>query len=229
VEQWELGYRFDRGPVSFVVTPFWSRLGNIFDDPQALEADGVTPYFPEPIFNVVTSYGVELEAQWRINAHWNLRSVLTFQKSIGTVWKVFSPGANGPADDVYLDFSGMPSDNNPDVIANTTVNYRNRKFFGSVAWKQMGERAGNAANVITLPRFNQFDLMAGYDFTPRFTVTFNINNVFDDTGVMTWRGWGVNPGDRQSFTTLPPTGDKTMLQFLPIPPRAYFLSATYRF
>lgn len=229
VKQWELGYRFNRGPVTLVLTPFWSRLGNLFDDPQATEADGVTPYFPDPIFNVVTSYGVELEGTWRINSRWNLRSVLTFQESEGTNWKIFSAGANGREDDVYLDFSGMPSDNNPDVIANTTLNYRDRKLFGNIAWKHMGDRAGNISNVITLPRFNQFDFMAGYDFTPHFTLMLNVNNVFDGTGVMTWRGWGVNPGDRQTFTTLPASGENTMLQFLPIQPRAYFLTATYRF
>jgi iron complex outermembrane recepter protein len=229
VEQWELGYRFNQGRYTLVVTPFWSRLGDIFSNPQATEADGITPYFPDPIFNVITSYGVELEANIRLSEQWKLRSVLTFQESEGTVWKEFSAGVNGRDDDTYLDFSGLPSDNNPDIIANTSVDYRGSKLFGSLAWKHMGERAGNVANVITLPRFNQFDLTVGYDFTPQLTVMFTVNNLTDDTGVMTWRGWGVNPGDRQSFTELPATGANTLLQFLPILPRAYYLSATYRF
>ena len=75
----------------------------------------------------------------------------------------------------------------------------------------MGERAGNVANVIILPRFNQFDLATGYTFTERFSVSANINNLLDNEGVMTWRGWGVNPGDRQSFEVLPATGAKTPL------------------
>jgi iron complex outermembrane receptor protein len=229
VEQWELGYRFNHGRLSLIATPFWSRLGDIFSNPQATEADGVTPYFPDPVFNVITSYGIELEGSFRLSPQWNLRTVLTFQESEGTVWKVFVAGGNGRDDDRFIDFSGLPSDNNPDIIANTSIDYRNQKLFSSLAWKHMGERAGNIANVITLPRFNQFDLVVGYDFTPKFSLMASVNNLTDSKGVMTWRGWGVNPGDRQSFTQLPATGERTLLQFLPILPRAYYLTATYRF
>jgi outer membrane receptor protein involved in Fe transport len=229
VEQWELGYRFNRGGLTLIATPFWSRLGDIFSNPQATEADGVTPYFPDPVFNIITSYGIELEGSLRLGTRWTLRSVLTFQESEGTVWKVFVAGGNGRDDDRFLDFSGLPSDNNPDIIANTSIDYRHRKLFGSLAWKHMGERAGNIANVITLPRFNQFDAVVGYDFTPNFSLMLSVNNLTDSKGVMTWRGWGVNPGDRQSFTQLPATGERTLLQFLPILPRAYYMTATYRF
>jgi hypothetical protein len=93
----------------------------------------------------------------------------------------------------------------------------------------MGERAGNIANVITLPRFNQFNFATGYTYSRKLSFGFNINNVFDSEGVMTWRGWGVNPGDRQSYTSLPDTGRDTMLQYVPVQPRAYYLTATYRF
>ena len=60
-------------------------------------------------------------------------------------------------------------------------------------------------------------------------MNFNIDNLTDSEGVMTWRGWGVNPGDRQSFEELPATGANTLLQYIPIQPRAYFVSATYKF
>ena len=93
----------------------------------------------------------------------------------------------------------------------------------------MGERAGNVANVIVLPRFNQFDLAVGYTYSERLSFTLNVNNVLDSEGVMTWRGWGVSPGDRQSFTTLPDNPEKTMLQYIPVQPRAYYLTTTYRF
>ena len=87
--------------------------------------------------------------------------MFTAQKSEGTIWKIFQAGVNGRDDDTYLDFSGKPSDNNPDFILNTTLSYRTTKFFTNVSWKHMGERAGNVANVITLPRFNQFNLAMG--------------------------------------------------------------------
>jgi outer membrane receptor protein involved in Fe transport len=229
IEQWELGYRFNRGRLNFKATPFWSRLGDITTNPQATESDGVTLYFPDPIYNVVTAYGLELEGTARLTDRLSLRSVFAWQESEGTIWKQFIAGANGRQDDIYRDFSGKPSDNNPDFILNTTLSYRTEKFFANLAWKHMGERAGNVANVIILPRFNQFDFATGYVLTEHFSVALNVNNLTDSEGVMTWRGWGVNPGDRQSFEVLPATGANTLLQYVPIQPRAYFVSATYKF
>jgi outer membrane receptor protein involved in Fe transport len=229
VKQIEIGYRYNAGPLSLVATPFWSRLGDINNNPSATEADGITLYYPDPVYNVVTSYGLELEGVFAISRSLSLRSVFTWQRSRGTVWKEFVAGADGRADDTYIDFSGKPSDNNPDFMLKTNLTYTADRFYGSLAWKHMGERAGNIANVIVLPRYNQFDLNFGYQLTKRLSIDFAVNNIFDDTGVMTWRGWGVNPADRQSYTQLPATGERTLMEFVPIPPRAYYLSATYRF
>jgi iron complex outermembrane receptor protein len=229
VEQVELGYRWKRQNVTLTATPFWSRLANINSNPQATEADGSTLYYPDPIYNMVTSYGLELEGEVRLSERWRVRSVFTAQKSTNTLWKVFVAGANGRDDDSYLDFSGKPADNNPDFILNTTVDYRVRSGFANFSWRHMGERAGNIASVITLPRFNLFNFAAGYTYSRALSFGLNINNVFDSEGVMTWRGWGVNPGDRQSYTSLPETGRDTMLQYVPVQPRAYFLTTTYRF
>jgi outer membrane receptor protein involved in Fe transport len=229
VLQAELGYRWKTPRVTLTATPFWTQLGHVLAITQATEADGVTPYFPDPIYNAVTSYGLELEGQFRLTERWSLRSVFTKQWSTNTVWKIFVAGANGSQDDSYLDFSGRKSDNNPDFIFNETLSYRTPKFFANLSWRHMGERAGNAANVIILPRFNQFDFATGYTINRKWSLTLNINNVTDSEGVMTWRGWGINPGDRQSYTSLPATGHDTMLQYVPVQPRAYFLTTTYRF
>ena len=229
VKQAELGYRYKAGPVKLLATPFWSRIDDINSNPSATEADGTTLYYPDPIYNSVTSYGIELEGEYTFNRYLSVRSVFTWQHSVNTIWKEFQAGANGRADDTYADFSGKKSDNNPDFVLKTNLNYQVGRFYSTVAWKHMGERAGNIPNVIILPRFNQFDTALGYHLSSRMSVEFAVNNIFDSTGVMTWRGWGVSPGDRQSYTTLPATGAKTLLEFVPIPPRAYYLSATYRF
>lgn len=229
VEQWEVGYRWKKDRVTMTVTPFWSRLGNINSNPQATEADGTTLYYPDPIYNMTTTYGLELEGQFRLTERLRLRSVFTAQKPENTIWKVFVAGVNGRDDDTYLDFSGKPADNNPDFILNTSVDYRTRVWYANLSWRHMGERAGNIANVITLPRFNTFNFASGYTYSRTLSFGFNVNNVFDSEGVMTWRGWGVNPGDRQSYRELPETGRDTMLQYVPVQPRAYYLTATYKF
>ena len=229
VEQVELGYRWKTARATVTVTPFWSRLGNINSNPQAIESDGITPYYPDPIYNMTTTLGVEIEGEYRVTDRLRVRSVLTVQKPENTIWKVFVAGANGSDDDSYLDYSGRDADNNPDFILNTTLDYRLPRGFVNLSWRHMGERAGNIANVITLPRFNQFNLNSGWTISRTRSLGFSINNLFDSEGVMTWRGWGVNPGDRQSYTSLPATGRDTMLQYVPVQPRSYWLTFTQKF
>lgn len=175
------------------------------------------------------SYGLELEGRATLTERLSLRAVFTWQESEGTVWKTFHAGGNGREDDEYRDFSGKPSDNNPDFILKNTLSYRTKNFFANLDWKHMGERAGNVANVIVLPRFNQFDLALGYTYSQRLSFTFNVVILLDSEGVMTWRGWGVSPGDRQSFTTLPENPETTMLQYIPVQPRAFYLTTPYKF
>jgi outer membrane receptor protein involved in Fe transport len=128
---------------------------------------------------MVTSFGLELEGEYRVTERFRVRSVFTIQNSENTIWQVFVPGVNGRDDDTYLDFSGKPADNNPDFILNTTFDYRTPKWFANLSWRHMGERAGNIANVITLPRFNQFNLNSGYTFSRTRSLGFSVNNVFD--------------------------------------------------
>jgi iron complex outermembrane receptor protein len=229
VNQWELGYRYKQPRYTLTATPFWSRLSNINSNPQATEADGATPYYPDPIFNSMTSYGLELEGSFRLTDRFSLRTVFTAQRSTLTLWQEFVAGVNGRDDDSYRDFTGLKSDNNPDFILRNTLSYTHGRLHGTLAWKHMGERAGNIANVIILPRFNQFDLNLRWTFSRRWSTTLTVNNLTDSEGVMTWRGWGVNVGDRQSFTELPPTGADTMLQYVPVQPRAYYVTTSYKF
>ena len=228
-QQWELGYRYDKGRANFVFTPYYSLLGTIWNSPSALEADGVTPYFPEPFFNSTRSYGVELEGGWQLTNRVHFRSVFTWNRSIGVTWKNFQAGANGPDDDFYLDFSGRPQANVPDFQLNSIMTYRGPRYFANVAWKHMGERAGNIANVITLARFNQFDVAFGYEFSDRWSLNVNINNALNSEGVMSWEGWGVNSGDKESFTSLPPDIENQSMQVVTVPPRSVFLTMTYKF
>ena len=94
----------------------------------------------------------------------------------------------------YLDTGQPGMDNsrrplNPDFILNNTLSYRTATFFGNLSWKHMGERAGNIASVITLPRFNQFNLTVGYTISRTRSVNLNVNNVL-----------GLNSDQGNSYT-----------------------------
>lgn len=230
VEQWEVGYKYRRGGFQLILTPFYSKLGDILNAPLTGTNLDNTTYSLPPLYSSVETYGIELEGNYAFTEHFGLRAVATYQQAEATEWVFWNTGSNGPQDDTINDVSGGDADNNPDWIVNLTPTYNRGRFSGSLTWKFMGERPANIANMFTLPAYDQFDLFLGWAFSDRFQISLNVNNLFDSEGVMNWAGYGdaSSQFNRQNFTTRP-TDPNTTFLIVPIQPRAYFLSATYKF
>jgi iron complex outermembrane receptor protein len=230
IEQWEIGYKVRHGAFNAVITPFYSNLGDIINTPITGTNTDNTTYSLQPLYSSVETYGVELETNYALTEHFSIRGVVTWQQAEATKWQFWNTGSNGPADDFIVDIGGQDADNNPDWIVNLTPQYQRGKFTGNVSWKYMGERPANIANMFTLPSYDQTDLFLSWAFSEQFSVSFNVNNVFDSEGVMNWAGYGdaASQFNRQNFTTRP-TDPNTTFLIVPIQPRAYFLSATYKF
>ncbi len=230
VEQWELGYKVRGGAFNAVITPFYSKLDDIINSPfTGTNTDGTT-YSVQPLYSSVETYGVELETNYAFTEHFSVRAVATWQQAEATKWQFWNLGSNGPADDFMVDIGGQDADNNPDWIVNLTPQYQRGRFTGNVSWKYMGARPANIANMFELPAYDQTDLFLSWAFSESFSISLNVNNVFDGDGVLNWAGYGdaSSQFNRQNFTTRP-TDPNTTFMIVPIPPRAYFLSATYKF
>jgi len=79
-----------------------------------------------------------------------------------------------------------------------------------------------------------FNLGAGYDFTKKLQVSVNINNILDKYGVMSWSrpGTFLAALDREGYTKAMYQADVAAnkpYSTIAIPPRAYFLTLTYKF
>ncbi|MGC4072857.1 MAG: TonB-dependent receptor [Nibricoccus sp.] len=230
VEQWEVGYKVRGGNFNAVITPFYSKLGDIINTPIIGTNTDNTTYSLQPLYSSVETYGVEVEGNYSFTQHISLRAVATWQQAEATKWQFWNLGSNGPADDFIVDIGGQKADNNPDWIVNLTPQYQRGKFTGNISWKYMGARPANIANMFTLPAYDQTDLFLNWAFNDRFSISLNVNNVFDGDGVLNWAGYGdaSSQFNRQNFTTRP-TDPNTTFLIVPIPPRSYFLSATYKF
>ena len=96
----------------------------------------------------------------------------------------------------------------------------------------MGARQANFANAWKMPAFSEFNLAAGYDVTPKFRLSANINNLFNTAGVMGWVAPGSFPfnlnleGFSKSAAAANPNA---FYETFRIPARAYFLTATFKF
>ncbi|RZJ58123.1 MAG: hypothetical protein EOO55_01685 [Hymenobacter sp.] len=229
VQQAEIGFKTQRRNLNLFITPFYSQLSNIYTFTSLVD-ENLKPYVSDPVYNRITTYGVEVEGDYNILATLNLRAVATVQSSKATNWGIIRSTVNGRADD-YVDYSysGNKADNTPNLMLNVTGTYTRDKYYTYLGWKFMGARPANVANAFTLPSFSQFDLGLGYNVSSKFSLSGNINNLLQSLGIMSWAAPGGFPlaGDRQGFVRV---ADPNATYFaILVQPRSYYLTGVYRF
>ncbi len=233
IQQFELGYKLKSGKTNVFVTPFYSLLSNVGNQSQGQEGEDLsTLYFTPFLYNKFRTYGVEVEATQEVTEKFSVRAVATFQNAKAKEYKAWDLGANGSADDKVVDFSGNKTDNSAEVILRITPSYTAGKFFSSLDFSYMGKRPANVANTFDLPAYNQSNLNFGYNISKNWQVQANINNVFNQLGVMGWMAPGGFPAslDRQGFTKEELAANpNATYSTLNLPPRAFYLTATYKF
>lgn len=234
VQQMEVGLKAKTSNLNLFVTPFYSILSNVAAQQTGLETSDLSSGYSTPVvYNKYVTSGIELEGNYNFTKEFSIRGVATFQKSTAKDFNVWILGNNGKADDkLDSQYSGNETDNNAKVIIRVSPTYSSDKFFASVDWSYMGNRAANVPNAFTLPAFNQTNLNLGYNITPKLQIQVNINNVFNQDGVMGWSAPGGFPAalDRQGFTkTTLDANPNVVYSTLSLPPRAYFLTVNYKF
>lgn len=233
VQQFEMGYKVKTGRTNLFVTPFYSVLSNVAQQSQGQEgADLTTAYYTPVLYNKFRTMGIELEGNQEFTENLSVRAVATFQTSKAVEYKTWVLGANGSADDTVADFSGNKTDNSAGVILRVSPTYTSGKFYSSLDFSYMGKRSANVANVFDLPAYNQSNLNLGYNLTAKLQLQANINNLFNQNGVMGWSAPGGFPAslDRQGFTKAQlDANPNATYATLSLPPRAYFITATYKF
>jgi iron complex outermembrane receptor protein len=230
-EQMELGFKAKTEKLSGAVTPFYSQLSNVATVQTFTNPDNTT-YTPPVQFARYQTYGVEVEANYALSTSLSVRATATVQKSKATEITSWLANANGPQDDVIVDYSGNETDNNAQLMLSAAPTYTVGKFLAQVNWFYLGDRQANVANAFTLPGFNQFDATVAYDLNNHFRLQGNVNNIFNTYGVLGWSGPGGFPAalDRQAFTpAFVQANPNAVYATQGSMPRAYFLSAVYKF
>lgn len=231
VQQVEAGIKVQREKYNVFATPFYSLLSNIPTSAVGQNTDN-TLYNTPAVFNSIETYGLELESTYNLTEHFSLRSVITLQKATAKNWGTWILGNPGAQDDVVQSFSGNRAENVPNVMLNFTPNYTIGKLslFGN--YRYMGNRAANVANTFLLPSFSQIDAGFGYTFSKSLSLQGNVNNVFNSIGVMGWAAPGGFPAslDNQGFTRAKLEANPNAAYTInSIQPRAYYLTAIYKF
>lgn len=233
IQQFEMGYKLKTGKTNLFATPFYSVLDNVISQAQGQETvDFTSLYYTPVLYNKFRTVGIELEAVQDFTEKFNVRAVATFQDSKAVKYRAWVMGANGSADDTTKDYSGNKTDNSAEVILRITPTYTSGKFYSSLDFSYMGKRQANVANAFELPAYNQSNLNLGYNLTSHWQLQANINNLFNQNGIMGWGGPGGFPAslDRQGLTkeTVAANPD-AVYSTMSLPARAFFVTATYKF
>ncbi len=233
VQQWEAGYKLKSGTTNLFVTPFYSLLSNVPQQSVGQETvDVTTAYLTPVVYNKFRTMGVEIEVNHEFTEKFSVRAVTTLQKAKALEYKTWALGANGAADDAIIDLSGKRTDNSAEVIFRISPSYTSGKFYSSLDFSYMGKRPANVSNTFELPAYNQSNLNLGYNFTKSIQLQANINNIFNQNGVMGWVAPGtiIEAFDRQGFTKAKlDANPNAVYGTASLQPRAYFLSAIYKF
>ncbi|WP_196935815.1 TonB-dependent receptor [Sphingobacterium hungaricum] len=232
--QVEMGLKARSGKINLFVTPFYSILSGV-PNSQFLSSEDGGFYTPEMLYGKYRTVGVELEMEYSLNSQLSIRGIATFQRSKIVTLESWAGNNPGPDDDTKISFSGNETDNTPRAIINISPTYSLNKWFTSATWSYLGQRQTNVGNVFVLPGFSQFNLSAGYGFNEKINLSLNVNNIFNNYGVMSW----VRPGGileviegNNSFTSEQyeqAVSNSTPFSTISIQPRAIYLTTTIKF
>ncbi len=226
----ELGLKFRTDKISLFVTPFYTLAGNvpnfqIFQNPDA------SYYAPPRLYQQIRTTGLELEGNVALNRHFSIRAIATLQNSVADSFAVYLANANGPADDKLVTYHGGKNDNIGTMIM-LTPTFTAGGFVASLNFQYMGKRWANVGNAFQLPAFGAVDLNLSYNINKHFSLSASLNNVLNTYGVMSWAAPGGFPAslDTQGFTKEKLAANPDAIySTLSILPRAYFLTAAYKF
>lgn len=227
----EAGFKYRDSRLNLFVTPFYNIVSNI-PNFQIFQNVDLTYYAPPRAYQKIRTQGVEVEANYTFSKNLSLRAVGVVQGARALEYSVYLSGANGPADDKMVTYNGNELDNVAPLMLTLTPAYNREKFYASLTIQYLGKRWANVGNAFQLPAFWSTDLNLGYTLSKRLQLSGSINNLFNTYGVMGWAAPGGFPAstDTQGFTkAMLEANPNQIYSTLSILPRAYFLTATYRF
>jgi outer membrane receptor protein involved in Fe transport len=176
---------------------------------------------------------VELEGQRKLSSAVALRGSLTLQNPKSKDFATWLANTPIRTDDTIATVPDGDADNNPKLFGSVSLDYSpTEALSGSLTWRYVGKRAANRYNTFYLPGYHQVDLSGNWAVNDHLDIALNVNNLLNGDGVMSWAKAGAFLAalDRQAFTPADrAAAPNQTFSIISIQPRAYFLTATYKF
>jgi iron complex outermembrane recepter protein len=232
IEQFEIGLKYSSRGVRVGLYPFYSKLSNVADQQVAIDNNNIL-YSPPPQFGQIKTIGVEFNADVDFDRMFNVRTAITVQDPKASKFGAWTFNTPLRSDDVLVTTPNGDADNNPKLLARTTATFKPSDAFQIfVTHNYLGKRAANRNNAWYMPGFHTVDLGASFEVGEHFKLQANINNVFNQFGVLSWaRGGGFfNSLDRQGLTKADVAANPNQLfSVVPTQSRSFWLTGTVKF
>ncbi len=232
IQQIEVGLKYNSPGVRIGIYPFYSKLSNVADQQVSLDNNNIL-YSPAPQFGQIKTFGVEFNGDVDLGDKFNIRTAVTVQDPKASKFGTWLFNTPVRSDDVLVTTPDGDADNNPKFMSRTTATFKPTDGFQIFATHNyLGKRAANRNNAWYMPGFHTVDFGASYEFGAHFKLQANVNNVFNQFGVMSWaRGGGFfNSLDRQGLTKADVAANPNQLfSVVPAQPRSFWLSGTVKF
>jgi iron complex outermembrane recepter protein len=232
IEQIELGLKYNGGNVRLAAFPFYSKLSNVATSQVAIDNTGAA-YSPPPQFGQIKTYGVEFNGDADFGDMFNIRTAITIQNPKASKFANWEFNTAIRSDDVLVQTPKGDADNNPKLMTRTTATIDPTESVSIfVTHNYLGKRAANRNNAWYLPGFHTFDLGASVEFGENFKIQANVNNVFNQFGIMSWARAGgfLASLDRQGLTAASVAANPNQsFSIVPSQPRSFWITATAKF
>jgi iron complex outermembrane recepter protein len=232
IEQFEIGLKYNSPGIRIGLYPFYSKLSNVADQQVNLDNNNIL-YSPPPQFGQIKTIGVEFNGDVDLGEMFNIRTAITVQDPKASKFGTWLFNTPVRSDDVLVTTPKGDADNNPKLLSRTTATFKPVKAVQLfLTHNYLGKRAANRNNAFYLPGFHTVDFGASFEFGGRFKIQANVNNVFNQLGILSWaRGGGFfNSLDRQGLTREAVAAAPNQLySVVPTQPRSFFVTATAKF
>jgi iron complex outermembrane recepter protein len=232
IEQFEIGLKYRSRSIRLGLYPFYSKLSNVADQQVSLDNNSIL-YSPPPQFGQIETIGVEFNGDVEFGDMFSIRTAITVQDAKASKFGAWTFNTPVRSDDVLVTTPDGDADNNPKFMSRTTATFKPSEAFQIFATHNyLGKRAANRNNAWYLPGFHTVDFGASFEIGTHFKLQANVNNAFNQFGVLSWaRGGGFfNSLDRQGLTKADVAANPNQLfSVVPAQPRSFWLSVTAKF
>ncbi|MEE9372114.1 MAG: TonB-dependent receptor [Saprospiraceae bacterium] len=209
VTQTEIGLKYSKDRFGLFAVGYLSTERNIFNQLLVISlSDPEGFYLTPPLSNSANYYGAEIEFNYILTPWWSLRNILNISGGTNQDYKVWNTGTSDtPDDDFLVDLSGLPVagstarklDLSPLDIT-SIINFNKRRGSLVVNYRRYAEKFANIQQSFTLPSFNLWKVGVMYNINNNISAQFNINNLFNEIGILRFNGTNDIAGFAENVT-----------------------------